>query len=125
MNKVLILATLVSLALLSTLAHTQGGPPPQPSGGGNISACSTAAPGGDPSVKISGRNVGAITVTSVTINGFVVDPSKYTVTNDGSSSPEVTFHAPDPGAPAIGATVCVYGTTTQGDSEVTGTLKWD
>ena len=124
MKTVLLLATAVALALLSTLAHGQGAPPPHPFGGGNITACGDA-PGSDPSVEVSARsNVGAITVTSVTINGQVVDPSKYTVTNNGSSSPEVTFHAPDPGAPAAGDNVCVYGTTTQGDSEVTGKLKW-
>lgn len=121
---VLVIATLVALTLLSTFAYPQGGPPPQPSGGGNITACGDA-PGSDPSVEISARsNVGGITITSVTINGQTIDSSKYSVTNNGSSSPEVTFHAPDPGAPGQGDKVCVYGTTTQGNSEVTGKLTW-
>lgn len=94
-------------------------------GAGTIKACGKA-PGKDPSVEIkkNGGNPGGITVTSVTINGQVVDSDNYTVNDQDSSSPEVVFHSPDPGPPAEGAEICVYGTTNSGDKEFEGKLDW-
>lgn len=94
-------------------------------GSGTIEACGDA-PGGDPSVEIKkgGTAPGNIKVTSVTVNGVTIPPSQYTVNDQNTTSPEVVFHNPTPGAPAKGAKVCVYGTTKDGDKEHEGKLDW-
>ena len=136
-----LLLTGLSLVAITAIAATafQGTPPAGPAapvGGGNISACDDA-PGGDPSFELDGpAAAGNITVTSVTVNGITIDSSKYTVTGNGGSSPEVVFHSPDPGAPKgerendEGETlpadnVCCHGTTTKGDREWEGVIDWD
>ena len=95
-------------------------------GSGTIIATGTA-PGKDPSVEVTkgaSGEPGKITVTSVWINGQKVDKDKYTIREQGSVSPEIIFHEPDPGAPAQGAVVNVYGTTENGDKKFDGKLKW-
>jgi hypothetical protein len=95
-------------------------------GSGTILA-SGKAPGGDPSVQITKGphgSPGNINVTSVWINNVKIDKDKYTIKGQGTIDPEITFHEPDPGAPAQGADVKVYGTTSNGDRKFVGELKW-
>lgn len=58
------------------------------------------------------------------MNSTTIPSSQYTVNDNGSTSPEVVFHNPTPGAPAAGDDVCVYATSERGDNEATGTLDW-
>ena len=111
-----LLAAAAALTLFATpgfliAQYSEPFPEPQPYGGGTVEACGDA-PGGDPSVELlSPTGSGNLTITSVTINGVTIPSSQYTVNNNGSTSPEVVFHNPTPGAPAQGADLCVYATS--------------
>jgi len=84
----------------------------------------SAAPGGDNScnVSVAASGAGALTVAEIKIDGVVLDSSHYTVTNNGSSTPDIVFHTGY--VPAKDAVVLVTGTTAGGDGEYRAKITW-
>ena len=85
---------------------------------------SGTAPGGDNTVsaicKTSGS--GALTITRVKKNGTILkEGTDYTISNNGSSSPDITFLDAVP----EGTTIQVDGTAAGSGGPYTGQLDWD
>ena len=73
-------------------------------------------------MSVSEPGAGALNVTKVTVGGqTLVKDQDYTVTDNGSSTPDITFTP----APAANAQVCVYGTTAGGEGTYSATVDWD
>ncbi len=117
-----LLLAVVALFAIEAFAGN-GNAPPQPAGG-NFKAEDTNAPGdkATATVEVTESGAGALTVTKIKVNGVRVDSDDYTITDNGSSTPDVTFDVDV--QPAAGDTVEIFGSTAGGSGTYTGSLSW-